>query len=109
MVREVLAAKEVDGERLTDNQREGIQFANGIRRYLDSPDNEPVEPGPHRQGFRFAKRISTHIEEPPVEAFEPKRSSTEGMQLSPEEKHPGPEEEQAQIDQTDDRPISGAG
>lgn len=90
---------------LTDNQREGIQFANGIRRYLDSPDNEPAEPGPHRQGFRFAKRITTHIDaEPPVEGFEPRRSSTEGMQLPPEEKHPAPEEEQAQMHRHDDPP-----
>lgn len=97
MVREVLAAKEVDGEMLTDNQLEGIRFANGMRRYLDAPDNEPAEPGPHRQGFRFAKRIVTHIEEdPPPAGFEPKRSSTEGMLLSPEEKHPARAEEQAQ-------------
>jgi hypothetical protein len=103
MVREVLAAKEVDGDMLTDNQREGIQFANGMRRYLDTPNNEPAEPGPHRQGFRFARRISTHIEaEPPVAGFEPKRSPTEGMQLSPEEEHPGLEQEQAQTDLTDD-------
>jgi hypothetical protein len=97
MVRDVLAAKEVDGEMLTDNQLEGIRFANGMRRYLDSPESEPAEPGPHRQGFRFAKRIVEHIEEePPPEGFEPARSSTEGMQLSPEEKHPGLAEEQAQ-------------
>jgi hypothetical protein len=97
LVREVLATREVDGEVLTDNQLEGIQFANGIRRYLDSPGNEPTEPGPHRQGFRFARRISTHIEgETPVPGFEPKRSSTEGMNLSPEEKHPGPDEEEAE-------------
>jgi hypothetical protein len=50
MVRDVLAAKEVDGEMLSDNQIEGIQFANGMRRYLDSPENEPAEPGPNRQG-----------------------------------------------------------
>lgn len=97
MVHDVLAAKEVDSEMLSDNQIEGIQFANGMRRYLDTPDNEPVEPGPHRQGFRFAKRITTHIEsEPPLPALEPRRSSTEGMQSSPEEQHPGLEEEQAQ-------------
>jgi hypothetical protein len=95
MVRDVLAPKEVDGEMLSDNQLEGIQFANGMRRYLDSPENEPAEPGPHRQGFRFAQRITTHIEgEPPPAAFEPSRSSTEGMQLSPDEKHPGREEEE---------------
>jgi hypothetical protein len=95
IVRDVLAPKEVDGEMLSDNQLEGIQFANGMRRYLDSPDNEPEEPGPHRQGFRFAERITTHIEgEPPPAAFEPSRSSTEGMQLSPDEKHPGREEEE---------------
>ena len=94
MVRDVLAPKEVDGEMLSDNQLEGIQFANGMRRYLDSPENEPAEPGPHRQGFRFAERITTHIEgEPPLAAFEPNRSSTEGMQLSPDEKHPGRQEE----------------
>jgi hypothetical protein len=40
MVREVLTSKEVDGEVLTDNQREGIQFAIGMRWYLDSPGNE---------------------------------------------------------------------
>ena len=97
MIRDVLAAKEVDGEMLSDNQIEGIRFANGMRRYLDSPDNEPAEPGPHRQGFRFAKRITTHIDDgPPPAGFEPKRSSTEGMHLSPEEKHPGLEEEEAQ-------------
>ena len=96
MVRDVLAMKEVDGEMLSDNQLEGIQFANGMRRYLDSPENEPPEPGPHRQGFRFARRITSHIEgELPPAGFEPARSSTEGMQLSPEEKHPGPEEEEA--------------
>jgi hypothetical protein len=95
IVRDVLAPKEVDGEMLSDNQLEGIQFVNGMRRYLDSPDNEPEEPGPHRQGFRFAERITTHIEgEPPPAAFEPSRSSTEGMQLSPDEKHPGREEEE---------------
>jgi hypothetical protein len=97
MVRDVLAAKEVDGEMLSDNQLEGIQFANGMRRYLDTPDNEPAEPGPHRQGFRFAKRVTTHIEdEPPVAGFEPRRSSTEGMHLSPQEKHPGSDEEEAE-------------
>ena len=80
---------------LSDNQLEGIQFANGMRRYLDSPENEPAEPGPHRQGFRFAERIATHIEGEPVPAaFEPSRSSTEGMQLSPDEKHPARVEEE---------------
>lgn len=104
MIRDVLAAKEVDGEMLTDNQREGIQFATGMRRYLDSPDNEPAEPGPHRQGFRFAKRVVTHIEaETPVATFEPRRSSTEGMSLSRDEKHPGREDEQADSrDRTED-------
>ena len=97
MVRDVLAAKEVDGEMLSDNQIEGIQFANGMRRYLDSPESEPAEPGSHRQGFRFAKRVTTHIEgEPPVAGFEPERSSTEGMHLTPEEKHPGSDEEEAE-------------
>jgi len=97
MVRDVLAPKEVDGEMITDNQLEGIQFANGMRRYLDSPENEPPEPGPNRQGFRFARRIATHIEdETPVAGFEPPRSSTEGMNLSPEEKHAGPNEEEAE-------------
>lgn len=97
MVGDVLAAKEVEGEMLTDNQLEGIRFANGMRRYLDSPQNEPAEPGPHRQGFRFAKRITTHIEAEPAPAgFEPTRSSTEGMRLSPEEKRPGRAEEEAQ-------------
>jgi hypothetical protein len=82
---------------LTDNQLEGIQFANGIRRYLDSPANEPTEPGPNRQGFRWAKRVTEHIdEEPPVPGFEPERSSTEGIRLSPEESHPGRAEEQEQ-------------
>jgi hypothetical protein len=76
-------------EMLSDNQIEGIEFANGMRRYLDSPQNEPAEPGPNRQGFRFARRITTHIEsEPPPAGFEPTRSTTEGMDLSPEEKHP---------------------
>jgi hypothetical protein len=94
MVRDVLAAKEVDGEMLSDNQIEGIQFANGMRRYLDSPENEPAEPGPNRQGFRFARQITMHIEgEPPAASFEPGRSSTEGMHLSSDEKHPGPQEE----------------
>lgn len=97
MVRDVLAAREVDGEMLTENQIEGIRFANGIRRYLDTPESEPAEPGPHRQGFRFAKRVVTHIEgEPPEAGFEPKRSSTEGMQLSPEETHAGSEDEAAE-------------
>jgi hypothetical protein len=50
MVRDVLAPKEVDGEMLSDNQLEGIQFANGMRRYLDSPENEPAEPGPQPSG-----------------------------------------------------------
>ena len=96
-VRDVLALKEGDGEMLTDNQIEGIQFANGMRRYLDTPDNEPAEPGPHRQGFRFAMRIVTHLEaEPPPAAFEPERSSTEGMQLSPGEHHAQVEEEEDQ-------------
>ena len=45
MVRDVLAPKEVDGEMLSDSQLEGIHFANGMRRYLDSPENEPAEPG----------------------------------------------------------------
>ena len=99
MVRDVLAAREVEGEMLSDNQIEGIQFANGMRRYLDNPENEPSEPGPNRQGFRFARRIATHIEaEPPPAEFDPKRSSTEGMYLSPEEKHPGLEEEAEQQD-----------
>jgi hypothetical protein len=97
LVRDVLASREADGEVLTDNQLEGIQFANGIRRFLDSPGNEPTEPGPHLQGFRFAKRVMAHIEgEPPVTGFEPKRSKTEGMHLSPEEKHPGRNEEKAE-------------
>jgi hypothetical protein len=97
LVRDTLAGREADGEVLTDNQLEGIQFANGIRRFLDSPGNEPAEPGPHRQGFRFARRVMTHIEgEPQVTAFEPKRSKTEGMHLSPEEKHPGRKEEEAE-------------
>jgi len=94
MVRDVLAAKEVDGEVLTDNQLEGIQFANGMRRYLDSPENEPAEPGPNRQGFRFARRITEHLrgaESAP--GFEPERSSTRGMELSPQEDHPGSAEE----------------
>jgi hypothetical protein len=94
MVRDVLAAKEVDGEMLSDNQIEGIEFANGMRRYLDSPANEPAEPGPNRQGFRFARRIVMHIEgEPAPAGFEPERSSTEDMDLSPDEQHPGPVEE----------------
>jgi hypothetical protein len=89
MVRDVLAPKEVDGEVLSDNQVEGIEFANGMRRYLDSPQNEPAEPGPSRQGFRFARRIELHIEAEPAPAgFEPTRSSTDAMDLSPEEKHP---------------------
>jgi len=89
MVRDVLAAKEVDGEMLSDNQTEGIEFANGMRRYLDSPEKEPAEPGPNRQGFRFARRITMHIaSEPPPAGFEPTRSTTEGMDLSPEETHP---------------------
>jgi hypothetical protein len=97
MVRDVLAPKEVDGEMITDNQLEAIQFANGMRRFLDSPENEPPEPGPNRQGFRFARRITTHIEgETPVTEFEPKRSSTEDMKLSSEEKHAGPQEEKAE-------------
>jgi hypothetical protein len=97
MVRDVLAPREVDGEMLSDNQIEGIEFANGMRRYLDSPQNEPAEPGPNRQGFRFARRIELHIEgEPPPTGFEPTRSSTEGMQLAPGETHPGPEEEERQ-------------
>jgi hypothetical protein len=97
MIRDVLEPREVEGEMLTETQIEGIRFANGMRRYLDAPGNEPTEPGPHRQGFRFARRIVEHIEaEPPEEAFEPERSSTEGMALSPEERHPGPEEEEAE-------------
>jgi hypothetical protein len=41
--------------------------------------------------------VTTHIEgEPPVAEFEPNRSSTEGMHLSPGEKHPGLEEEEAE-------------
>jgi hypothetical protein len=98
MVRDVLAAKEEEGVSLTDNQLEGIEFANGMRRYLDTPENEPPEPGSLRQGFRFARRISTHIDgEPtPEEEFEPPRSSTEGMHLSPEEHHPGRAEEKAE-------------
>jgi hypothetical protein len=99
MVRDVLAAREVDGMKLNENQLEGIQFANGMRRYLDTPENEPPEPGPHRQGFRFARRITTAVEgEPTVTAFEPKRSSTEGMNLSPEERHAGPEEEEEEAE-----------
>jgi len=97
MVREVLAPREVDGVVLTDTQREAIQFASGMRRYLDTPGNEPPEPGPHRQGFRFARRIETHIEaEAPVAAFEPRRSSTARMTLSSAERHPGSEEERAE-------------
>lgn len=48
---------------LTDNHLEGIRFANGMRRYLDGPENQPMAPGPHRQGFRFAERITTRLEE----------------------------------------------
>ena len=97
LVRDVLSPREVDGEMLTDNQLEGIRFANGMRRYLDSPDNEPPEPGPHRQGFRFARRITMHIDaETPTSAFQPDPSSTEGMTLSPEEHHPGSRAEENQ-------------
>ena len=40
-------------------------------------------------------RIVTHLEaEPPPAAFEPERSSTEGMQLSPGEHHARIEEEE---------------
>jgi hypothetical protein len=103
LVREVLAPKEVDGEMLTDNQVEGIEFANGMRRYLESPGNEPPEPGPNRQGFRFAKRITEHIEgETQVTAFEPERASTEGMNVSPRERHPGSIQEEAQGDRLND-------
>ena len=94
---DVLAAREEDGMELTENQLEGIRFANGMRRYLDTPENEPPEPGPHRQGFRFAKRIVTRLEEEPAgTTFEPEPSSTEGMRLSPEEHHPGRAEERAE-------------
>jgi hypothetical protein len=97
LVRDLLAPTGEDDDMLTDNQQEGIEFANGIRRYLDSPDNEPTEPGPNRQGFRWARRVTSHVdEEPPPEGFEPERSSTEGMKLSPRETHPGPREEQQQ-------------
>ncbi len=97
MIREVLEPREADEEVLTDNQLEGIQFANGIRRYLDSPDNEPPEPGPNRQGFRWARRVTEHVDaEPPPPEFEPERSSTKGMKLSPDESHPGRAEEQQQ-------------
>ncbi|HEX6332016.1 MAG TPA: hypothetical protein VF129_12135 [Actinomycetota bacterium] len=107
MVRAVLDPKEVEGVKLTDNQLEGIRFANGMRRYLDNPNNEPPEPGPHRQGFRFAKRISAHIEaEPPVNEFEPPRSSTEGMDLSPEESHPERAEENAERRRLGEQPKS---
>ena len=41
-----------------DRVLEGIEFANGMRRYLESPQSEPSEPGPNRQGFRFARRIT---------------------------------------------------
>jgi hypothetical protein len=97
MIRDVLEPREADDEMLTDNQLEGIQFANGIRRYLDSPDNEPTEPGPNRQGFRWARRVTAHVDaEPPPTGFEPERSSTEGMRLSPRESHPGRDDEQQQ-------------
>ena len=36
---------------LSDNQIEGIQFANGMRRYLDSPDNEPGRSWPAPPGI----------------------------------------------------------
>ena len=99
MIRDVLAAREVDGEMLTENQIEGIQFANGMRRYLDSPENEPAEPGPNRQGFRFAKRITTHLgDEGAVASFEPARSPTDGMELSAREEHVGRSAEEAQTD-----------
>jgi hypothetical protein len=97
LVRELLRPRGGDDDMLTENQQEGVEFANGIRRYLDSPDNEPTEPGPNRQGFRWAKRVTSHVdEEPPPEGFEPKRSSTEGMKLSPRETHPGRREEEGQ-------------
>jgi hypothetical protein len=95
MIRDVLDPREDDDQMLTDNQLEGIEFANGIRRYLDGPDNEPTEPGPHRQGFRWARRVTSHVDaEPPPAGFVPERSSTEGMKLSPTESHPGRDEEQ---------------
>jgi len=96
MVRDVLTSKEVDGEVLTDNQREGISSrseCDGSRQ----PRQRVLEPGPSRQGFRFARRITTHTEgETPVNGFEPKRSSTNGMTQSSEERRAGQREKEAE-------------
>jgi hypothetical protein len=104
MVRAVLNDGKEPDVALTETQREGIEFANGMKRYLEG-GSEPADPGPHRRGWRFARDMKEHAahpidptSEPTVEesGYEPRRSDTEGMTLSPEEHHPGPEEEEAQ-------------
>lgn len=105
MVRAVINAGKEPDVALTETQREGIQFANGMKRYLEG-DAEPAGPGPLRRGWRFARDMKEHAAHPieptapepsPGETgYEPERSSTEGMTLSPEEHHPGIEEERAE-------------
>ena len=89
---------------LTETQREGIQFANGMKRYLEG-GSEPADPGPNRRGWRFSRDMKEHAAHPidptiPLTVgegeYEPKRSDTGGMTLSPEEHCPGSEEEEAQ-------------
>ena len=94
MVRDLLAAKEVDGRDAVRQSDRGDRVRERDAPVPGCPQSEPSEPGPNRQGFRFARRITMHIEgEPPPAGFEPRRSSTEGMHVSPDEKHPGPHEE----------------
>jgi hypothetical protein len=112
MVRDVIDRRtdQGDGDVLTDEQLDGIRFSNGMKQYLDTPNNEPDEPGPKRQGFRFARRVSEHLEaaDVPALASRPIEGTPDASQMEPEpdpppedasttpEHHPGPEEEQAQ-------------
>jgi hypothetical protein len=89
MVRDVLAAKEVDGEMLPTIRSRGSSSRTGCADTWIAPRTSPRSLDPTARGFRFAKQITMHIEaEPPPAGFEPRRSSTEGMDLSPDEKHP---------------------
>jgi hypothetical protein len=92
MVRDVIdGGEEKDVAELTENQKEGIEFANGMRRFLEGGD-EPSDPGSLRRGFRFAQRHEDHVGEAEPE---PNEAPIPPITFSGySEKHPGPEEEE---------------
>jgi hypothetical protein len=69
MVRSVLNDGKERDVALTETQKEGIQFANGMKRYLEG-GSEPTDPGPHRRGWRFARDMKEHAAHP----IDPRRS-----------------------------------